>query len=873
MERIDRRTLRALALAGAVLAASLGHPGEAWAYCESAGKNLRIMTFNVACVNGPTNNNSDTFQKDDEERMRVIAGKIKREDPDVVIINEAWSEADCKTPLIEELNDKGPYTSYVYEVDDFGATPNDSGLMLFAKDRFIEFLKNVMQNAEGEKQRYLAYGSTEKANGALTEWGGGSLRDIAYLIFPDEACYHTDCYAEKGVAMVRLQGLCPYNVAFTHTNAHYDLEDEDDLNSAMLARNMQMLEARALFLQSLTEQQMRMEPVFFGGDFNIDGNRAHPTVWPDEGQPEWNEYFTPEQTNPLSSTDFYACGFEGMKHGTSCLFKAGSQNRFFTDPGFFETSPFDLGQTTNSSLADNTVGTDFNFEGSEGFRYDYILHNQPGRGADSQFLCMQHLRRGFWGEGEGDPMSDHLPLIADFGKRAPRCSPTLRFPEDPEGSDVGAPKVTSDAEFIDPDTRIQWPGSVQWYFVDYKGAMSIGTIGKVAFQVYQAKDLSRPVSSFHKSTSEWEDPSGRRAYKGDVYVFDNPPYLVKVFAAKSTDPLSADYRKHDLDANPGYTISFHRNTCTTIKDVCPLKAGMMLPSLWPALPAAPAAGEYYPDKMYFKFSASSAKDGSLPEILFRLRADATDVLSPHLADEVGLKVFPAAAYDATRPDCGPGVPPPCNTPLPVLKGFGSTGWLSLNGLHEAEVDIETASLNLPAAAGTPAEYFMRLGRDPAQITSTLMEIRYETTLTLFQPLGLVCEVQESFWGDDYIHARFDADGAVASGPYTACKNGLTSLGTFDSDNTPRDLVSKGLARSYNSKVAPTLCEEDDVDPNDYLSPNHPLNAQGWFVAPLDPKQSVGTAGQFYWGNATNRDDTDYWYSMSYKVVHEDEAKP
>lgn len=888
------RTSRTLVLAGALLMTGLGLAAQAGAYCANEGRLLRVMTYNVACVNGIVSN-QDTFQDDDVTRMKNIAKHIKLEDPDVVIINEAWSEGECKDTLIEEL--KGTYASYIYEVDSFGFLAlNDSGLMLFAKDRFIKFLQDAHQKSGVDDWSYLAYGVTETSGGALIEWGGGSRRDVAYQIFPNAwlfdwlspnaSCYHHDCLADKAAAMVRLQGLCPYNVAFTHTQAHYDLNDPSALNGSMNARNLQLVHAGVMITSSLQADQLREEPVFFGGDFNIDGNRAHPTVWPGAGKPEWEVYFKGAQGGPFE-TSLYACGFDGMKHGTSCNFGvAGS--RLFTDPGFFGTSPFDLGQTTSSSPEDNTGGTDFAFEGDEGFRYDYILHNQPG-GDGREFLCMQHLQRRLWTNDDGVGLSDHMPIVADFNKRAPRCSPTLQFSADdnPDGSDVGAPKVTGDVVFKDADTRITWPGNAQWYWVDYDGAMAIGTKGKVAFAVYQAKDLSRPVSSFHKLENEWEVPgpepppgtvdpgAAATVYKGPVYVFDDPPYLVKVFATKSIDSASADFGKPDLGAKPTYAISFHEVTCATTKDVCPLKAGDMLPAKWPALPAAPENGEFYPDKMYFHLLAGTASDGSFPEIKVRLRVDAEDVLAPNQPDEIGLKVFRADAYDPTKPDCGPQTPSPCNEALPMLY-YGPTTWSPVSGLFETLIDFDESSwaLSSPGPPGVPVKYFLRLGRNPDQITSTAMGIRYETTLTLFKPRNLVCHVQESVWWDDYIYARFEVDQAIAGGPNQSCPDdldnypGITYLGTFDSDETPLELKGKALQRYYTAKVAPSLCEEDDVDDNDYLSPWNEWSIPIW--DPLESKPSG--VRKLLFGDSADPEEAAYLYTMSYEVLHEDESE-
>src|SRR5262245_20174610 len=48
-------------------------------------------------------------------RIELMAGQIKKEDPDVVVLNEVWDDAD-KDKFIEQLSQFGPYDNYIRKV-------------------------------------------------------------------------------------------------------------------------------------------------------------------------------------------------------------------------------------------------------------------------------------------------------------------------------------------------------------------------------------------------------------------------------------------------------------------------------------------------------------------------------------------------------------------------------------------------------------------------------------------------------------------------------------------------------------------------------------------------------------------------------------
>jgi hypothetical protein len=677
-----------------------------------------------------------------------------------------------------------------------------------------------------------------------------------------------------------LQGQCPYNVALTHTNSHYSLTG---LYPYMGIRNHQFKAIRDLIVGTVGEANLRKEPVFLGGDFNIDGNRSdvlglnngHPLQWPYLGVSEWAVYFTAEgntSTPALNLDHFYGCARSGFKAGDpSCLYSAATP-RLFTDPGAFGVPAEYLGQTTSDSPHDITVGTDFHFQDGEGYRYDYLLHNQPADDHDVGYLCMQHLRQGRPKDdpstsqvNEGNPLSDHLPLIVDFNKRAPRCSPVLRSPENADGPTFGAVQVPSTGfEYNDSDTKITWPGSVQWYRLTMEGTLAIATAGQVKFEVYKASDLATPVDSFHKQINNWVGNDNRTIFKGSVYVLDDGPYLVKVFRAMSIDPNVPNSGVPDLAGTGAYVISFHVPKCSSMKDACPLKAGFTSNVVdWPDTPIIPVNGEYYSDKMYFTFSTLRTSTLSPKRWFEFVRSDQS--IQPTLLDETGMRIFEKSSYDPTLPDCAPGTPPPCNLDRSAIVGSPPDEYT--DNMYRMEVEMQSGH-PYPPQVDTPTNYVLRIGRDPNALALTTMYIRYLTDLQRFRPASLICSMQEDIWGDD--DAYMDIIVNPADEPSSCSMTHY--LGAMDSDETPLDLTSRGMDTYFTESIAPVLCEYDLLDPNDLLSPGDWNNTYGWYIDRPALLMSETTSGEFYWGSAEEYDDSDYWYSMDYYIDREDLSK-
>ena len=139
---------------------------------------------------------------------------------------------------------------------------------------------------------------------------------------------------------------------------------------------------------------------------------------------EWSTLYGNNAVNSAFKNNpgvFFACGDAASCTAAIKGQKLNAKGAFFTDSWGFETSPVDLSKT---NYLDNQY-------------YDYILHNKPLR------QCMQHIRIGseMIDFVNGEQLSDHLPVHADFNLQAPRCSPNL---DDPTGSGPTVVTLTSD---------------------------------------------------------------------------------------------------------------------------------------------------------------------------------------------------------------------------------------------------------------------------------------------------------------------------------------------------------------------------------------------------------------------------------------------
>ncbi|MEM9667071.1 MAG: endonuclease/exonuclease/phosphatase family protein, partial [Bacteroidota bacterium] len=305
-------------------------------------------------IPGEFNLNEGVFGgRDTTERASAIAAQIKASDTDVVVLNEVFSE-EAREVFIEQLADQGDYDSYVSllrgpalkkldmdelngmlggAIADAGWVPPvpggviplaqsaNSGLMIFSKYPFLKFDAADDPPMEAYEAEVKNLGLPMPASDF-----------VAFKLF--EQCGDFDCFASKGVGMVRIAGSPHnYNVAFTHMQA--DASGVD----GQAVRASQMGTIRELIEGSLTPDQRTEEWVIVAGDVNVTGQGA-----------EWDKLFDPS----VSPGGFYACGDDVV-----CPYDESTESgSLLADLWGFETSPTDPGLTS-----------------SDGKRLDYILAN------------------------------------------------------------------------------------------------------------------------------------------------------------------------------------------------------------------------------------------------------------------------------------------------------------------------------------------------------------------------------------------------------------------------------------------------------------------------------------------------------------------
>jgi hypothetical protein len=560
---------------------------------------IRIMTYNTALMNvagtfygvppGVTlsfDTNKDNFGGAPyAARITMMADRIKQEDPDVVILNEVWND-DSKNHFINELanpNDPsakwqhfvskiqgdvpGMYNPYadpgltqqssiqlfsmlgwndaalaatlflcpplppgICPIVDIDIHMQDSGIMLFSKHPFVAF-------DSGLKFPKRPKGVTvEGWNGPNTPWGWDpKAKEVAVTVY--ERARGMDELASKAAGMVRIQ-IAPGSIAdvvFSHTNA-----DEVFLEENADVRATQLSQVRQMVTRALTADELATEQVYMLGDLNTPGHNKETG-----NLEEWSTFYGKNAVNDTWSLNpgvFFACGNDAQC--TAAIpgsKKVNVEGTFFTDTWGFETSPKDVSKT-------NYLDKSY---------FDYVLHSKPPR------HCMQHIRIGsemkdYW---DGEQLSDHLPVHADFNLEAPHCTPNRDDPNGPQEVDL-----TSDHHVETYDARITHPGSMQWYYLPEAGTYWINIIDNqdhVAFDVYNDNDLSNPLPPYHGET---------QPRKGKKFVTYNPIY-VRTYAVDAT-------LKPDRNWVGPYSIQLWRATGATPDDSISIPAAVPTKYNW-----------------------------------------------------------------------------------------------------------------------------------------------------------------------------------------------------------------------------------------------------------------------------------------------------
>jgi hypothetical protein len=639
---------------------------------------LRLLTYNTAFT-ATFVSNEDIFKMDDDDRAKIIADRILAQDVDVVTLQEVFVE-DAKEEFYKKLSPTFPYV--VYKLDPTGPY-QDSGLMLFSRHPFVPLPRDTHQiddptpapGRRGPPTSTIWSGSIVIADGKMT-------KDAAVIFFEKSKSW--DSYAYKGVGLVRVQNPCTnqyVTIAFTHLQASYDdcAEREQEIAAVRMS---QLEDVKRIIKESLHSNQLKSDQIYFMGDLNINGNphtmkelfrsdlpkcsgggRAVPPSSWKPGVTEWEYHF---EINPTFSRFF-----------------AGT----LTDTWGFNTSKQDIGQTSGGGAGDVGIQAfPYYPKKDEGFRFDYIFHSKP----ESQ-TCMQHITRAYGlAATNGTHLSDHIGVKLDANRAAQYCSPIEPY-ENPPNDDL-------------INGIIQYKGSMQWYRIDQPGCYSIETFpgsGTVEFDVYEAKDLSRPLASYFGEQTEW----------GLKFALHDPPYYIRVY--------SKDRSWVGL-----YSIRFHLHQGRSPEDSI---------GLWPAkpylytMPNLPLNDE---NKVWFDFHTGKGETDKLPSLNFFM---------DHFIDHpYELKLRRSDTLD----------------PLQVSQSRGVSPDFLSHIRHEFSLD------DLPAG-----KYFLvvKPDDDNDQVQGQNFIVEWQTSLTYFHPFQMKCDIQDDWLGDDDIHYQLHIDGTALGG--------------------------------------------------------------------------------------------------------------
>lgn len=500
------------------------------------GDSLRIATFNIQyfphdwffSLIVPDGCCEDIGGRPTKFAERFLAG-----DYDILALQEAFDDEiqDGLTNYLKEY-----YPHFMKIVHDCDTGDQDSGLILLSRFPF-EPLFNANYKADGD--------CLSATNGIGSSWG-----DVAYREYEDEqflcytcpirrdingqvikvppymtdACGGSDCYADKGIAFVRIKNPRneqTYNIAFTHLNAGSGPGEGYEIRRAQFGIIEKVIRSQ------MNDDALKSEHLFMLGDLNTNGLFRF-------GQ-EMNENWIQTFNTPGS---FFTDVLSDVWYFRQTTLPA-SLIQFR-----------DQGNTADTMCAYQVERKDDDkcVEG-QASRIDYVLYNYP-EVTDKKKLCIQHLTVAFnlrhgepyvdavFSDAGSNYITDHQGVNADINLWAERCSP--------------------DEAYVNPHFdqaipgQITYPGSMQWYRLDpftdqtqnfsQNGTYSIYLEGdpRIDFQVFESGHLSSPlIRSGNRSTSStW------------TFTVPKQPFYIRVFA-------------HDRTLkNTSYRLFIHRHEGT-----------------------------------------------------------------------------------------------------------------------------------------------------------------------------------------------------------------------------------------------------------------------------------------------------------------------
>jgi hypothetical protein len=688
-----RARIAAIGLVASVLAVSTMHGASAAGALPPAppSTGLRIATFNTGllspamrCLPDLTDPESGMGVIDffgclgsdvKEQHAQEIADALVQNAShyDVLALNEVWDE-DAKDILVNAL--KSLFPNYVKKIDlpitqsehfdvpgaddDFQFNFEDSGLMLFAKP----FLSPVnLPKLPPGSPVYIGSGADAfpLPPSGMIPFGTvqGTIPHVAFTAFGTN-CEIEDCLAAKGAGLVRFRNSkngTTVNVAFSHMQA----DSSDDQYPAV--RQAQLTAIANLIAASLHTSQLGSEQLYVVGDLNVPGEGdviQTPAVV--EGTGEWSAPFG----DPSSF-------FKSTVHDSWAL----------------TTSAKDVGITQTGNARIDYIAANRLLPGSLGWTPASIVRG----------FCVQHLTIQL-----KNLPSDHSLVAADTNSAFHYCNPRSAWVNPPKDGFLDANSAAGPGD----TTRIQFPGSMQWFHVinDVNAAYDIGSSDNalaVTFDVFAPENLSKPIAPYKATTDAKMTPEGQ-PYTTLQYVLPSEFYV--------------RYRAAATNATGDYQPFIHQLRCDRISEACPLQPGQ------PQLASFPSNQPLGPDDMaWFRIDVNETPDSGVAQTI------------KAVVDQFDAAKFTVTLSDVNAP----------NVPLNVAPAIDS--------------DSVTHGLDLPGAAS----FYLTIARDSPRATSGTVRAGWTSNLTVMQLGSLTCiDETNGFAGSeagvDEINAQFTVDG-------------------------------------------------------------------------------------------------------------------
>lgn len=764
------------------------------------GGSLRLMTFNTQLL---TSNLATwmleqqqlktepdiekVYGMDNEDRAEAIAKAILGMEPlpDIIALQEVFDE-DGKDGFEDALKETYPHYVYKLDSDDFiDFDPEDSGLMLFSRSSFANLPDD--QYKAGDVTAY------SKKFGQVKDWD-----EVAFIEFDEHSW--PDSLSNKGVGFVRIR-VAPsryINVAFTHLEASYGSDDMEEAEERATNRKAQLDDVRKIIQGSLNDSHLDSEQVFVMGDLNIDGNLLNRTYyWGNKTKTTWNNWKSTDDDNLCHN---YEWDYHFNRYLKNSFFST-----YLSDSWMYDTAKTDPGQTTSGDFP-NYLDDD----PTQGERLDYILHSNnnaiasatdmlPGR----SIYCIQHIRR-VWEPALGaQQYSDHLGVMADINLYAPYCNPLIAYVAKPQPDAVIQGKIT-------------YHESMQWYRVeDTGGSYSIHTSGNVKFEVYEAKDLSRPIRDLGELT-EW----------GLQFSIPEVPFYIRAF---SDNPLWTG----------DYTISIHLHMGASKEDA------ILLDPLATYLPNSYQYGYLYQmptisqinndDIVWFKILPEKGDTGGLSSM--KAMVDFLD-MAPGFDDDnftVDLMTNDDDVIAVSK-----------QTPYPYSKYPSAPPY----DMWREELKQDQLS---------EKRYYLRVHSKYPSTKGYMFVIHWQTDLTHFVPEWLKCYEQDDNTGDDDIYCWIRVDGVLVQNE--------ADLGDFDDgDEDPGEYGTRkriGIMKyRYVDNIEITLREHEGYPSAVEWTT---LGTETIGTLPMDEKKG---ATEKKWIKGDPDDDPDYDYRLTGKLFHQ-----